>query len=226
MPLVELASTTSGCAARSSSVNMPVSRAPARGRFPARGRHPARFPTATAGRDAGQDRFGFIGEQTGLTQFGQPLGDEGHARRWFAAGTDPRGSPKPGAGEDDGPGSADQAGSDDGDFGHAAISCCARDDSSVAGRDATGNRLRDAASRRVRAVRTEEGTHDGNKTKVAVLDDWQGVAPASADWSRLKARADVVFFPTRSPTRTTRRRSWRISTSCCRCASARRCRAA
>ena len=31
--------------------------------------------------------------------------------------------------------------------------------------------------------------------KVAVLDDWQGVARASADWSPLQARAEVVFFP-------------------------------
>ena len=31
-------------------------------------------------------------------------------------------------------------------------------------------------------------------TKVAVLDDWQGVAKGSADWSKLQARADVVFF--------------------------------
>ncbi len=31
-------------------------------------------------------------------------------------------------------------------------------------------------------------------TKVAVLDDWQGVARGSADWSPLHARADVVFF--------------------------------
>jgi phosphoglycerate dehydrogenase-like enzyme len=31
-------------------------------------------------------------------------------------------------------------------------------------------------------------------TKVAVLDDWQGVAKTSADWSPLQARADVVFF--------------------------------
>lgn len=30
--------------------------------------------------------------------------------------------------------------------------------------------------------------------KVAVLDDWQGVARGSADWSRLQARAEVVFF--------------------------------
>jgi phosphoglycerate dehydrogenase-like enzyme len=31
-------------------------------------------------------------------------------------------------------------------------------------------------------------------TKVAVLDDWQGVAQTSADWSPLQARAEVVFF--------------------------------
>jgi len=31
-------------------------------------------------------------------------------------------------------------------------------------------------------------------TKVAVLDDWQGVAQRSADWSKLQARAEVVFF--------------------------------
>ena len=31
-------------------------------------------------------------------------------------------------------------------------------------------------------------------TKVAVLDDWQGVARSSADWSKLQARADVTFF--------------------------------
>jgi phosphoglycerate dehydrogenase-like enzyme len=31
-------------------------------------------------------------------------------------------------------------------------------------------------------------------TKVAVLDDWQGVARGSADWSKLEARAEVVFF--------------------------------
>ncbi len=33
-----------------------------------------------------------------------------------------------------------------------------------------------------------------NMTKVAVLDDWQGVAKSSADWSRLSERAEVVFF--------------------------------
>jgi phosphoglycerate dehydrogenase-like enzyme len=31
-------------------------------------------------------------------------------------------------------------------------------------------------------------------TKVAVLDDWQGVARSSTDWSPLMAVADVVFF--------------------------------
>jgi phosphoglycerate dehydrogenase-like enzyme len=30
-------------------------------------------------------------------------------------------------------------------------------------------------------------------TKVAVLDDWQGVAKQSTDWSRLQQRAEVVF---------------------------------
>ncbi len=32
------------------------------------------------------------------------------------------------------------------------------------------------------------------KIKVAVLDDWQGVARGAADWSALQARADVTFF--------------------------------
>jgi phosphoglycerate dehydrogenase-like enzyme len=31
-------------------------------------------------------------------------------------------------------------------------------------------------------------------TKVAVLDDWQGIAESSTDWSPLMAVADVVFF--------------------------------
>ena len=31
-------------------------------------------------------------------------------------------------------------------------------------------------------------------TKVAVLDDWQGVARSSADWTPLQRRAEVVFF--------------------------------
>jgi phosphoglycerate dehydrogenase-like enzyme len=33
-----------------------------------------------------------------------------------------------------------------------------------------------------------------NRTKVAVLDDWQGIARQSADWSPLEARADVTIF--------------------------------
>lgn len=31
-------------------------------------------------------------------------------------------------------------------------------------------------------------------TRIAVLDDWQAIARASADWSRLQQRAEVVFF--------------------------------
>jgi phosphoglycerate dehydrogenase-like enzyme len=31
-------------------------------------------------------------------------------------------------------------------------------------------------------------------TRVAVLDDWQGVARGAADWSALESRAEVVFF--------------------------------
>ena len=34
----------------------------------------------------------------------------------------------------------------------------------------------------------------GNKAKVAVLDDWQGVARQSADWFELESRADVTIF--------------------------------
>ena len=30
--------------------------------------------------------------------------------------------------------------------------------------------------------------------RIAVLDDWQGTAEALADWSALRARAEVVFF--------------------------------
>jgi phosphoglycerate dehydrogenase-like enzyme len=30
--------------------------------------------------------------------------------------------------------------------------------------------------------------------KIAIIDDWQGVARSSADWSRLTARAELVFF--------------------------------
>jgi phosphoglycerate dehydrogenase-like enzyme len=34
----------------------------------------------------------------------------------------------------------------------------------------------------------------GNKSKVAVLDDWQSVAHQSADWFELESRADVTIF--------------------------------
>jgi phosphoglycerate dehydrogenase-like enzyme len=34
----------------------------------------------------------------------------------------------------------------------------------------------------------------GNKSKVAVLDDWQGVAHQSADWFELESRAEVRIF--------------------------------
>ena len=34
----------------------------------------------------------------------------------------------------------------------------------------------------------------GNRTRVAVLDDWQGVARQSADWYELETRADVTIF--------------------------------
>jgi phosphoglycerate dehydrogenase-like enzyme len=30
--------------------------------------------------------------------------------------------------------------------------------------------------------------------RIAVLDDWQGIARAAADWSKLSARAELVFF--------------------------------
>ena len=30
--------------------------------------------------------------------------------------------------------------------------------------------------------------------KIAILDDWQDVARSSADWSKLGARAELVFF--------------------------------
>jgi phosphoglycerate dehydrogenase-like enzyme len=33
-----------------------------------------------------------------------------------------------------------------------------------------------------------------HRTRIAVLDDWQGVAKQSADWSKLQRRADVAFF--------------------------------
>ena len=61
-------------------------------------------------------------------------------------------------------------------------------------------------------------------TKVAVLDDWQGVARASADWSPLQARAEVVFFANAFDNEDDAAHSSPTSTSSCRCASAPRCR--
>ena len=49
--------------------------------------------------------------------------------------------------------------------------------------------------------------------RIAVLDDWQGVARGSADWSPLLLRADVHFFEHRSPTKTTQRAQLVPSTS-------------
>ena len=60
-------------------------------------------------------------------------------------------------------------------------------------------------------------------TKVAVLDDWQGVAKTSADWSPLQARAEVVFFAKAFDNEDDAAASLPTSTSCCRCANARRC---
>jgi phosphoglycerate dehydrogenase-like enzyme len=40
----------------------------------------------------------------------------------------------------------------------------------------------------------QEETAMSNMTRVAVLDDWQGVARGAADWTPLTARAEVVFF--------------------------------
>ncbi len=58
--------------------------------------------------------------------------------------------------------------------------------------------------------------------RVAVLDDWQQIARASADWSGLSARADVTFFSEAfADEGGMRRRNCATSTSCCRCASAR-----
>jgi len=32
------------------------------------------------------------------------------------------------------------------------------------------------------------------RIRVAVLDDWQGIARQSADWTKLQQQADIVFF--------------------------------
>ena len=40
-----------------------------------------------------------------------------------------------------------------------------------------------------------EHKYPGEKlVKIAIIDDWQGVARSSADWSRLGARAELIFF--------------------------------
>ena len=31
-------------------------------------------------------------------------------------------------------------------------------------------------------------------TRIAVLDDWQGIAEGAADWSSVRAKAEIVFF--------------------------------
>jgi phosphoglycerate dehydrogenase-like enzyme len=46
----------------------------------------------------------------------------------------------------------------------------------------------------LRTDRLQGGTTMTNRSKVAVLDDWQGVARQSADWGPLEARADVTIF--------------------------------
>src|ERR1700684_1730045 len=43
-------------------------------------------------------------------------------------------------------------------------------------------------------ARARHPSREEMMTRVAVLDDWQGVAQSSTDWSPLKARAEVVFF--------------------------------
>jgi phosphoglycerate dehydrogenase-like enzyme len=59
--------------------------------------------------------------------------------------------------------------------------------------DATGNGLRVARGGGSFAVLGRDGAMS-NMTRVAVLDDWQGVARGAADWRPLQARAEVVFF--------------------------------
>jgi phosphoglycerate dehydrogenase-like enzyme len=56
-----------------------------------------------------------------------------------------------------------------------------------------GNRLHDRRGG-VSFPRKQEETAMSNMTRVAVLDDWQGVARGAADWAPLQARAEVVFF--------------------------------
>src|ERR1700758_5580192 len=44
------------------------------------------------------------------------------------------------------------------------------------------------------ATRQNFNAWEVRMVKIAILDDWQDVARKSADWSRLAARAELVFF--------------------------------
>jgi phosphoglycerate dehydrogenase-like enzyme len=46
----------------------------------------------------------------------------------------------------------------------------------------------------LRAMIFHAAYKESGMSKIAVLDDWQGVARSSADWTPLSARAEVVFF--------------------------------
>jgi phosphoglycerate dehydrogenase-like enzyme len=47
--------------------------------------------------------------------------------------------------------------------------------------------------------RGERGQENHVTTRIAVIDDWLNVAEKAIDWSRLKARAEVVFFQKNFP---------------------------
>lgn len=81
-----------------------------------------RFPHRWKRRDAGENNIRRIREQPGLTQFRQTFGDESHRGRALSREGIPEVHRETRAGENDGPGAADQAGSDDGDFAHEAHS--------------------------------------------------------------------------------------------------------
>ena len=53
-----------------------------------------------------------------------------------------------------------------------------------------GRALDPVVDRAERRGRIKEAT----MTKIAILDDWQDIARSNADWSRLAARAELVFF--------------------------------
>ena len=77
-----------------------------------------RFPHGGEGGDPGQNLVRLIADQPRLMQLWQAFSDEGHGRGGLMAKMVPQFHGKPGPGEDDGPGTADEAGSDDGDSGH------------------------------------------------------------------------------------------------------------